>query len=105
MDYIGGRVIEAILTVVWTPNDADNGIKVLTMDSISGGAPVNPTDLKEFTGLTSATPIASTDFVDLATTFDRAVGSGSRYVGFQFKTDAAVAPVLYWVGIMYTVEV
>jgi hypothetical protein len=104
VEYLTGTVVEASAEVIWTPNDADNGIKFLSMDGVTGGVPDNPDTMAEFTGVATATPIVSNAWVtaDMQAIWE---GASTRYIGFQFKTDAAVAPVLFAARIWVTVEI
>lgn len=103
-----GIVTGCFFQVIWTPNNASCGIRLISADA----GPTNITQIAELTGSASATPLNDGTFV-LASTmqalFDttgaQAVGGSSKTLGFQTKGSGAVAPLIYVVRVLLILEI
>lgn len=103
-----GTVIGCFWQVVWTPNNASCGIRLISADA----GPTNITQIAELTGSGSATPLNDGAYVAAATmqalydfTAGQAVGGSPKTLGFQTKGNGSVAPVIYMVRVQVLVEV
>lgn len=75
--------------LVWTPNDASNGIRLVHLDP----GPLNITQLAEFTGSASGSPIHQT--IEITAAFNALIAGGvEKYIGNQI-TATATGPTLY----------
>lgn len=75
-----GKIIYAELDVVWTPNAVDSAVRLIHADD----GPANVTQIKEVTGLNSATPVNST--FDITTEMQTVQNLGlAKQLGWQIK--------------------
>ncbi len=105
---VSGIVLGCFWQVVWTPNDAACGIRLISADA----GPTNITQLAELTGNASATPVNDGAFIAAATiqalydfTAAQSIGGTSKTLGYQTKGSGAVAPVLYMSRLQVILEV